>query len=122
MRWGWLTSRTGVDCKFRNRSGGLLSTANHGVSGWNTDADGRGEAIDAVTSHGKPSSGIEQVGDGIADISELQSPYGTVISRLDRPFVFKDERLAGSLLQTIRQRYPDRRILADALDREHLPG
>src|SRR5208283_1702405 len=116
MASGWLVSgRTGVRAKVGNRSAGLLAATDSGVAAWNADADGGGKPIDAITDHGKPSAGIQQIGDGIADVGELQSLYRAIIRRLDHSFVFKDKRVSGSLRQAIGQRDADRRILADAL-------
>ena len=57
-----------------HRRRGLLAAADHGVARRNAHADGGSEAVGAVANHGEPASGVEQIGDGIADVGELQIP------------------------------------------------
>src|ERR1019366_8628764 len=100
-------------CDFRNRARALLAAANHVVLGGNADADGRSEAIDAIADHGKPPPRVEQIRYGIADVGELQSRHRAVVSRLDRPFIFKSQSVAAALGQAIEQGDADGRVLAD---------
>jgi hypothetical protein len=84
------------------------------------DADGRGEAVEAVATHREPASGVKQVAGVVADVGEFEPGNGAVVGGLELAFVFEGERGGSVFGQAARQRYADGGILSDALGRQRL--
>ena len=88
-------------------AGRSFSAADHSHVRGHGDADGGGEAVDAVSADRKPASGVEQVTGIVPYVGQLEARNRAVVAGFELPFVFEGQRGGGIFAESLGQGHPD---------------